>query len=184
METVTLSLWYKGSNFNSGSYRVLASNTSNKIIHLCIHPISKLLGFFQGSTFTPFHETLALIEDNKVYHIILLMNRESWSLVLNGEIIVEDLDVFDIHTNSIERFGGYYPEIMSFKAGLAPSTSLAPRGHDTLHPDGALAPSNTILSLTTHANGWIDEIQIFERLITPSEIDAIIYHTLKKGSTN
>lgn len=174
MGTITYSMWYKGKNYDSGSYRVLACNITEDVstkAHLCIHPTTKQLGFFQNSTFTPF-ATDAVINDDTKYHICLMMENGLASLRLNGKLKCSGLTMFSEDTYPINKIGNYYPSEMSFKRGLAPSTTLA--------PSATLAPSNTILSNTTHANGWIDEVRIYDRILSADDIEGIIYHTLLK----
>lgn len=186
MGTITCSMWYKGKNYDSGSYRVLACNITEDVsthAHLCIHPTTHQLGFFQNSTFTPF-ATDAIINDDTKYHICLMMENGLASLRLNGKLKCSGLSMFSEDTYPINKIGNYYPSEMSFKRGLAPSASLVPSagtlpiGDPNYHP--RLAPSNTILSNTTHANGWIDEVRMYDRILSADDVEGIIYHTLLK----
>ncbi len=173
MGSSTLSFWYKGSLADASSYRVLACNEANDMIYLCISPLTGELGSFKAiDLFTSLTPGFS-IQDNQTYHICLQSTGNSHTLIINGVTLQSGIPIFDIDTYPIDKFGGFYPKVMSFQGGLAPGLHLA--------PSLTLAPRNTILSKTSHANGWIDDIRIYDRIISAGELESIIYHTLMRG---
>ena len=153
----------------NGNWKPESSKTIGKKVQLCIHPTTKQLGFFENSIFTPYASN-AIIEDDTKCHICLMVKDSKATLYLNGKVVCTDLSTFSEVDYPINKIGNYYPSEMSFKRGLAPSI--------TLKPSATLAPSNTVLSNTTHANGWVDEVRTYDRILSPADIEGIIYHTL------
>ena len=188
MSSSSLSFWYKGSLYDPSSYRVLACNELGGKIYLCINPQTGELGSFEAiNLFTSLTPGFSLV-DNQAYYICLLSTANNHTLIINGETIVANIPIFDIDTYPIDKFGGFYPDVMSFQGGLAPQaleggvpgTGLAPKARVGGVPGTGLAPRTTILSKTTHANGWIDDVRKYDRILSASEIESIIYHTLMR----
>jgi len=156
----TITLAYNGTG--NTHHRVLASAISGYMCYLAIQPTTKLLGVILGQ---PFQSSGVVIADNTWVALACTIDGYTVTLYANGSRVASFTSTIPLSSCPVDRIGNLDSTHIVITSGLAPSL--------TLTPSLTLAPSSGTRDTQGNANGTIDEVQRYNRVLPDYEIAAI-----------
>ena len=153
----TVILAYNGSD--NTYYRVLCSSYTGKFGYLVIKPSTRTLGVSLGSNF---QETSYIVSNSTWLSFACTVSPSEVRVYAQGSLQGIFKPSPDLTNYEPDRIGNLAINELLITAGLAPSPSLA--------PSNSLAPSSSTYSAQAQANGIIDEVLVFDSVLSDAEI--------------